>query len=385
MSTMLQFIIQVSFFLFLLLGFVILRFKTNYNYEQRILSLIVLVRSISIVIAVLSSSFYHGRGLLNPGLLVVSPMANVLLIIYIFKTIYRTININRKLLSLFIPYVLIGVFWFLYQEHENYSPPAIYNLEMIFEVVSLDTLIRILMFGYVILINIVSIYILIGMYQQVNTFFSSEDKVNPLKWLKSSIILMFLTVIMFAIRAFCLNNLSIIAWFVVATGVWFVIIERAVFKYTLLLPANIDFRIRWSYYFIPQVYDAACRLDTVEDKYIYELIWNDIDACMKEKKPFLNQLFVLSDLVSMLDNRYSKQEISDAVNKYSRQTFMALVQQYRIKEAVELIRSNDHSLKEIAFITGFSSPTSFSRSFSNVHGISPREFKKSLNLKQSRD
>ncbi|MGL5772155.1 MAG: helix-turn-helix domain-containing protein, partial [Bacteroidales bacterium] len=105
------------------------------------------------------------------------------------------------------------------------------------------------------------------------------------------------------------------------------------------------------------------------------------DMCMSAQKPFMSSSFILVDLVGLMGNKYTKQDISDAINKYRRQTFMAYVQEYRIREAITLMETQQYSLKEIAFLTGFSSPTSFSRSFSNVHGVSPREYKKSLHFK----
>ncbi len=48
--------------------------------------------------------------------------------------------------------------------------------------------------------------------------------------------------------------------------------------------------------------------------------------------------------------------------------------QRRIDEACRLLRSNRHSVKEIAEILGYSSPFEFSAQFKRVTGVSPREF-----------
>lgn len=372
------FIIQISFFLFLLLGYIILRYRTSYDYEQKVLSRIVLMRSIAVILTMLGSPLFHNRGVLNPSILLISPVANILLLIYIFKTIYRDRISYWKLSLLFSPYLVIVGLWFLYQEYSNYTPPAIPSLEKILLYMSLDTVIRILLFAYVILINAFSLYVLVNIYRTINDFTLPDKKANPLNWLRSSIVILFLTMLLFVFRALLQNTFSLIAWFIVAIGVWFVIIERAVFKYTLDLPSTIDIRLRWGWRSGFQVYDADCRLDDSDDKHLMENIMNDVKTCMQEHKPFLAQSFIIMDLVSLLENKYTRQEISDAINKYGRQTFMSFTQEYRIQEAVELIQDDAYSLKEIAFLTGFSSPTSFSRSFSNIHGISPREFKKRI-------
>ncbi|MGL5691893.1 MAG: helix-turn-helix domain-containing protein, partial [Bacteroidales bacterium] len=321
------------------------------------------------------------KGVLNPAILLISPVANILLLIYIFKTIFRNRVSYWKLSLLFLPYLMIVGLWFFIQEQSDYAPPAIPNLERLLSYLSLDTVIRILLFGYVILINSFSLYLLVCIYKTIDNFSIPDKKENPLNWLRSSIVIVFLTLIMFAVRALVLNTFSMIAWFVVAIGVWFFILERAVFKYTLVMPANIMIRLKWGWRKGFRIYDAGCRLQKYEDKYMLENIIEEVDMCMSAQKPFMSSSFILVDLVGLMGNKYTKQDISDAINKYRRQTFMAYVQEYRIREAITLMETQQYSLKEIAFLTGFSSPTSFSRSFSNVHGVSPREYKKSLHFK----
>ncbi|MGL5789266.1 MAG: helix-turn-helix domain-containing protein [Bacteroidales bacterium] len=374
-------IIQISFFFFLVLGYIVLHYRTDYDYEQRVLARIVLIRSLAVLLTISASPFYHSKGVLNPAILLISPVANILLLIYIFKTIFRNRVSYWKLSLLFLPYLMIVGLWFFIQEQSDYAPPAIPNLERLLSYLSLDTVIRILLFGYVILINSFSLYLLVCIYKTIDNFSIPDKKENPLNWLRSSIVIVFLTLIMFAVRALVLNTFSMIAWFVVAIGVWFFILERAVFKYTLVMPANIMIRLKWDWRKGFRIYDAGCRLQKYEDKYMLENIIEEVDMCMSAQKPFMSSSFILVDLVGLMGNKYTKQDISDAINKYRRQTFMAYVQEYRIREAITLMETQQYSLKEIAFLTGFSSPTSFSRSFSNVHGVSPREYKKSLHFK----
>lgn len=374
-------IIQISFFFFLVLGYVILRYRTTYDYEQKVLARIVLIRSFAVLLTMSASSLYHSRGVLNPAILLISPVANILLLIYIFKTIFKERICYKRLSLLFLPYLIIVALWFFIQEYGNYIPPDIPNVEKLFSYMSLDTVIRILLFGYVIIINIFSLYLLVRIYRTINKFSISEKKENPLSWLRSSILIVFMTLIMFAVRALLLNTFSLIAWFIVAIGVWFVILERAIFKYTLLMPVNIMIRVKWDWRKGFCIYDAGCRLQGCENKCLLENIIEDVDRCMTVEKPFISSTFMIVDLVNLMEDKYTKQDISGAINKYRRQTFMSYVQEYRIKEAIVLMEKQQYSLKEIAFLTGFSSPTSFSRSFSNVHGISPREYKKNLYLK----
>ncbi|WP_373564913.1 helix-turn-helix domain-containing protein [Sphingobacterium sp. E70] len=50
--------------------------------------------------------------------------------------------------------------------------------------------------------------------------------------------------------------------------------------------------------------------------------------------------------------------------------------QVHIQEAISLLRTTDLSIKEIAFRTGYSSPSSFSVAFKKQCGIAPNQIRK---------
>ena len=52
----------------------------------------------------------------------------------------------------------------------------------------------------------------------------------------------------------------------------------------------------------------------------------------------------------------------------------------RIRESCYLLRTTDHSLAQIARITGFSSPSYFSQSFRKAEGISPTDYRKKFQV-----
>jgi AraC-like DNA-binding protein len=53
-----------------------------------------------------------------------------------------------------------------------------------------------------------------------------------------------------------------------------------------------------------------------------------------------------------------------------------LIRAYRLQRAADLIRQDAGNLSEIAFRTGFSSLSHFSRTFHEEYGCSPSEYKK---------
>jgi len=62
-------------------------------------------------------------------------------------------------------------------------------------------------------------------------------------------------------------------------------------------------------------------------------------------------------------------------------TFGAYIRKHRIEKAVTLIQSSSHSLTEIAYLTGFSDQSHFSRIFKKHTGQNPSEFRKRMKKK----
>ena len=53
-----------------------------------------------------------------------------------------------------------------------------------------------------------------------------------------------------------------------------------------------------------------------------------------------------------------------------------LMQDLRLNDAAEKLRSSDLSIREISRLSGFSNPYSFSRAFHKRFKLSPRDFRK---------
>ncbi len=59
-------------------------------------------------------------------------------------------------------------------------------------------------------------------------------------------------------------------------------------------------------------------------------------------------------------------------------TFTGWLRQVRVKKAMELMKSRDLSITEVAYEVGFADPTTFGRAFKKHTRMTPREFKKSV-------
>ncbi|MBR3717523.1 MAG: helix-turn-helix domain-containing protein, partial [Bacteroidaceae bacterium] len=52
----------------------------------------------------------------------------------------------------------------------------------------------------------------------------------------------------------------------------------------------------------------------------------------------------------------------------------AFFKRFKLNKAAELLRSGEHTVSEVSDLTGFSSPTLFSRNFKQQFGVTPREY-----------
>ena len=101
---------------------------------------------------------------------------------------------------------------------------------------------------------------------------------------------------------------------------------------------------------------------------------------MMKEKPYLNQSLSLKDLAKAIDTypHYITQVLNTIFNK----NFYDFVNQYRIEEAERQLKSSSKAkftILSIAYDCGFNSKATFNRVFKDKKGITPTEYKLSLN------
>ncbi|KZS38197.1 transcriptional regulator [Aquimarina aggregata] len=102
---------------------------------------------------------------------------------------------------------------------------------------------------------------------------------------------------------------------------------------------------------------------------------SNLDRLMEEKKPFLNQKLLKSELAEMIG--VSNPEIARLLNERIGMNFFEYINYYRIKEFVELAKSD--KAKNMTFFglaqeAGFNSKTTFNKSFKNLMGTTPKDY-----------
>jgi AraC-like DNA-binding protein len=105
-------------------------------------------------------------------------------------------------------------------------------------------------------------------------------------------------------------------------------------------------------------------------------ISESIIRLMEEKKPYLSSEFSMGDLCTMLSQ--SRRKVTFVINDYMQKNFYGIVNDYRIKEALELLsqdKNNNYKIEVIAEMVGFQSKSSFNACFKKYTGQTPSEYK----------
>jgi AraC-like DNA-binding protein len=109
--------------------------------------------------------------------------------------------------------------------------------------------------------------------------------------------------------------------------------------------------------------------------------YENVTNYMENKKPYIDNELRLVNLADQIG--FSTHLLSRIINKKSGMNFNNFVNEYRLKEAEELLLSNDdHNIKTIYFDVGFNNKTSFYKAFKKKNHCTPSEFisRKSLSL-----
>ena len=111
---------------------------------------------------------------------------------------------------------------------------------------------------------------------------------------------------------------------------------------------------------------------------------NKIRKYMVIKKPYLDRDLTIFDLSSQL--HISRHALSEVINEHMGMNFYNLVNEYRVKEVKDRMKSEDYrqlTILAIAYDSGFNSKSSFNTIFKEKTGQTPSEYLAALNAKNS--
>lgn len=117
--------------------------------------------------------------------------------------------------------------------------------------------------------------------------------------------------------------------------------------------------------------------DDDEDRKMFVVIYNEIIT----RKLYLKPGFSRDDAISIVP--MSMKQFSALFQKYST-GFVSFVNNLRLEHSLELIRSNqEYTIEGIALDSGFSNRQTFHRLFVEKYGMTPTEYKRLLNAKNT--
>ncbi|MEA5129549.1 MAG: helix-turn-helix domain-containing protein [Proteiniphilum sp.] len=128
----------------------------------------------------------------------------------------------------------------------------------------------------------------------------------------------------------------------------------------------------------PQKEDEKYRMNRL-DKGECEVLYAKLNGYMQSEKPYMNKDLKIGDLADSLET--SSHSLSYLFNQYLNISYYDFVNDWRIAEFKKLVAedtSSKYTLDVLADLCGFSSRTSFFRSFKKHTGITPNEYIKSL-------
>ena len=114
------------------------------------------------------------------------------------------------------------------------------------------------------------------------------------------------------------------------------------------------------------------------DNYYKILNENNIDDIIRDNKYYLDASLTLQKLATHLGT--NRQYLSNFINRERQKTFYEYINDFRLEEAKRLLDCWDdkhqHSMEEIASLSGFNSYSTFLRSFVKRYGESPSKYLK---------
>jgi len=111
---------------------------------------------------------------------------------------------------------------------------------------------------------------------------------------------------------------------------------------------------------------------------------NKIGKYMALEKPYLNRELSIYDLSDQL--KISRHILSEVINEHMGKNFYSLINEYRVKEVKERLKSDDSrqlTILAIAYDSGFNSKSSFNTIFKEKTGQTPSEYLAGLSAKNS--
>ena len=123
----------------------------------------------------------------------------------------------------------------------------------------------------------------------------------------------------------------------------------------------------------PQAGQAATATTHIADEETFAALRQRISNCFDEQKVYLDPKLRLSELAAKLGT--NRTYLSQFFNQSCDKSFYEYVNNYRVRHAMELLRTTDYTLEVVASMSGFNSMSTFRRAFTMMNGCSPMQYR----------
>lgn len=291
-----------------------------------------------------------------------------LLYLYVLSIIRPNFTLNTKHRLHLLPLVIYFVFLFLAyycQDHVvKRQVIGLYLFDLNWQFVTMDTLIKSSRFVYLIL----SIYLINKYREQLKDSRSNIENID-LTWLKILVIGFALVTLMGVV----LSLSKVVNLFYPVEVSLQIFLGLTTYYADLILVCFLLFFSAVNISSVAKVKDQAKK--SYDD---YEADAEYVDRIVKfmdVKKPYLKSNITLDTLSEMLD--VPARELTALLNGHFKMNYYEFINNYRIKEAKEILKMNkEQTISDVFLTVGFNSKSVFNTFFKKNTGMTPSEYRK---------
>ena len=299
----------------------------------------------------------------------------LLLYLYVLSIIRSDFNLGSRhrwhLLPLVV-YFLFLIFAFYSQTHmQKVALIDLYQFDLDWQFVTMDTLIKSSRLAYFIM----SIYLINKYRQQLKDYQSSIENID-LTWLK----ILVLGFALVSLVGVLLSISKVVNLFYTVDISLQIFLGLTTYYTNLIL---VCFLLFFSAANISSVKKFKDQSKTsyanyqADDEYVSRIL-----KFMDDEKPYLKSNITLDGLSELID--VPARELTAVLNGHFKMNFYEFINNYRIKEAKEILAADSNQQKTISDIflaVGFNSKSVFNTFFKKNVGLTPSEFRKQINSK----
>ena len=296
-----------------------------------------------------------------------------LLYLYVLSIIRSDFNLgssHRWHLLPLVVYFLFLIFAFYSQTHmQKVALIDLYQFDLDWQFVTMDTLIKSSRLAYFIM----SIYLINKYRQQLKDYQSSIENID-LTWLK----ILVLGFALVSLVGVLLSISKVVNLFYTVDISLQIFLGLTTYYTNLILVCFLLFFSAANISSVKKVKDQSKTSYAnyqADDEYVSRIL-----KFMDDEKPYLKSNITLDALSELID--VPARELTAVLNGHFKMNFYEFINNYRIKEAKEILAvdsNQEKTISDIFLAVGFNSKSVFNTFFKKNVGLTPSEFRKQIN------